>query len=300
MLGAARRRGRLPLTSESPRAGARQFAVNHLGHFVLTNQVMGNLGIADGAAPESAPRLRVVNLSSSAHYAGVTDSASLVRTGRAENRSYTRFGAYCDSKLANVLFTKELARRFGGRGVISAAVHPGIVNTKLIRNVVPGASAPSPGRPAAGFAVRRRLTRPASARTTLDNEPARAEWVMREKELHPGRDRTLAKLFGLRSPSEGAEGAVWLAGDADGDAIQGRYFNGPDDERVPAKAAQSPDLAARLWSASEVLAARALDRTPPEGSLEAALAATAAGDSIDMLVPSSGAANLARMLLTNF
>ena len=49
-----------------------------------------------------------------------------------------------------------------------------------------------------------------------------------------------------------------------------------------------------------MLAARALDRTPPEGSLEAALAATAAGDSIDMLVPSSGAANLARMLLTNF
>ena len=59
-------------------------------------------------------------------------------------------------------------------------------------------------------------------------------------------------------------------------------------------------LVAVVAGHQKVLAARALDRTPPEGSLEAALAAAAAGDSIDMLVPSSGAANLARMLLTNF
>ena len=238
-----------------------QFAVNHLGHFVLTNKIISSL--TDRAASMSVPRLRVVNLSSSAHYAGVTDAASLVRTGRAENRPYTRFGAYCDSKLANVLFTKELARRFGGR-VVSAAVHPGIVNTKLIRNVVP-------------------------------------EWVMEEKEAHPGRDRTLAKAFGLRSPSEGAEGAVWLASDnSDDDRIQGRYFNGPDDERVPARAAQSTELAMRLWAASEVLVARALGESAPRGSEDVALAETPAGDSIDMLAPSSGVANLGRMLLTNF
>uniref|UniRef100_A0A8C8ZBK6 NADP-retinol dehydrogenase n=1 Tax=Prolemur simus TaxID=1328070 RepID=A0A8C8ZBK6_PROSS len=95
--------------------------VNHLGHFLLTHLLVQRL-------KESAPA-RVVNLSSVAHHLGKICFHDL----HGEKR-YNRTFAYCHSKLANVLFTRELAKRLKGTGVTTYAVHPGIVNSELIRH----------------------------------------------------------------------------------------------------------------------------------------------------------------------
>ncbi|XP_057638946.1 retinol dehydrogenase 12 isoform X2 [Chionomys nivalis] len=97
------------------------FGVNHLGHFLLTYLLLGRL-------KESAPA-RVVNLSSVAHLGGKIRFHDL----QGEKR-YCRFFAYCHSKLANVLFTRELARRLQGTGVTAYAVHPGIVMSEIVRH----------------------------------------------------------------------------------------------------------------------------------------------------------------------
>lgn len=97
-----------------------QLGTNHLGHFLLTNLLLDRL-------KSSAPS-RIVNLSSLAHRYG-----SINRQDLNSERSYNQVTAYCQSKLANVLFTKELARRLEGTGVTTYAVHPGTVNTELLR-----------------------------------------------------------------------------------------------------------------------------------------------------------------------
>ncbi|MCA9550280.1 MAG: SDR family oxidoreductase [Myxococcales bacterium] len=91
------------------------FGINHLGHFLFTHLLMDRL----------APGVRVVNLSSEAHRMSKgLDFDDLMRT----RRSYQGMPVYADSKLANILFTRELARRLEGRGV-AHAVHPGVVRT---------------------------------------------------------------------------------------------------------------------------------------------------------------------------
>ncbi|XP_053720975.1 retinol dehydrogenase 13-like isoform X1 [Synchiropus splendidus] len=99
-----------------------QFGVNHLGHFLLTNLLLDKL-------KESAPS-RVINLSSLAHIVGKLDFDDL----NWEKKKFDTKQAYCQSKLANVLFTRELARRLEGSGVSVNALHPGIVATELGRH----------------------------------------------------------------------------------------------------------------------------------------------------------------------
>jgi NAD(P)-dependent dehydrogenase (short-subunit alcohol dehydrogenase family) len=97
-----------------------QFGTNHLGHFALTGRLLPALRRA------SAPR--VVTMSSVAHRVGRIDFDNL--DGR---RSYNAWRAYAQSKLANLLFVKELQRRSdaGARGLISAGAHPGSTRTNL-------------------------------------------------------------------------------------------------------------------------------------------------------------------------
>ncbi|MCC6525776.1 MAG: SDR family NAD(P)-dependent oxidoreductase [Polyangiaceae bacterium] len=94
-------------------------AVNHLAPFLLTHLLLGSAGQTIG---------RVVNVSSVAHQRGAVDpdDVGLVR------RSFEPYGHYAASKLANVLFTVELARRVRARGVAVNALHPGVVSTKLL------------------------------------------------------------------------------------------------------------------------------------------------------------------------
>jgi len=93
------------------------FALNHLGYFLLTHEVRGLL--------EKTPGARVVSTSSGAHRMGNFDLDDLVK----RERVYGGFQVYGDSKLANILFTRELARRLRPAGVLANCVHPGMVDT---------------------------------------------------------------------------------------------------------------------------------------------------------------------------
>jgi len=90
------------------------FGVNHLGHFLLTHLLLDRL-------PD---RARVVNVSSEAHRSSPgLDFEDLMRT----RRKYAGFPAYGDSKLANILFTRELFRRHPR--LVAHSLHPGVVRT---------------------------------------------------------------------------------------------------------------------------------------------------------------------------
>jgi NAD(P)-dependent dehydrogenase (short-subunit alcohol dehydrogenase family) len=94
------------------------FAVNHLGSFLLTNLL---LDLIVGSAPA-----RIVNVSSIGHYLGTMDFSDL-----GFEKGYTISAAYKRSKLGNMLFTRELARRLEDRGVTVNALHPGAVATGI-------------------------------------------------------------------------------------------------------------------------------------------------------------------------
>ncbi|XP_069576398.1 retinol dehydrogenase 12 [Brachyistius frenatus] len=100
-----------------------QLAVNHLGHFLLTNLLVPKL-------KSSAPS-RVVNVSSIAHRGGRLDFDDLFFN----RRPYSPLESYRQSKLANVLFSRELARRLRDSDVSSFSLHPGVIRTELGRHV---------------------------------------------------------------------------------------------------------------------------------------------------------------------
>jgi retinol dehydrogenase 14 len=100
------------------------FAVNHLAPFLLTNLLLDRLR-------ESAPA-RVVTTSSVAHMGGLIDLDDLQL-----EKGWRGMRAYSNSKLANVLFTRELARRLEGSGVVANCFHPGVIRTRLTRRANP-------------------------------------------------------------------------------------------------------------------------------------------------------------------
>ena len=96
------------------------FGTNHLGHFLLTNRVLPLL--------EATPGARIVNVSSASHYqAKGIDWEAL----RQPTKSVTGMAEYAVSKLANVLFTKELARRLPPAEVSAYALHPGVIASDI-------------------------------------------------------------------------------------------------------------------------------------------------------------------------
>ena len=101
------------------------FATNHLGHFLLTRLLCDRL---------EAGRGRIVNVSSRGHRRGDLRRASLedIARGRAWKNALQAYG---DSKLANILFTFESARRWSGRGITADAVHPGVLATDIWRKM---------------------------------------------------------------------------------------------------------------------------------------------------------------------
>jgi NAD(P)-dependent dehydrogenase (short-subunit alcohol dehydrogenase family) len=94
------------------------FATNHLGPFLLTNLLLERIGV-------SAPA-RIVNVSSTAHG---TARKGIPFDDLQSKRGYRTMRVYGQSKLANILFTLELARRLQGRGVTANSLHPGTVRT---------------------------------------------------------------------------------------------------------------------------------------------------------------------------
>jgi NAD(P)-dependent dehydrogenase (short-subunit alcohol dehydrogenase family) len=100
------------------------FAANHLGYFLLTNLLLDTLAA-------SAPA-RVVSVASEAHRGSKLDFDDL----QYEKRSYNSMGAYGASKLANIAWSAELARRVEGRGITANSLHPGVIASNF------GASGP--------------------------------------------------------------------------------------------------------------------------------------------------------------
>ena len=99
-----------------------QFGTNHLGHFAFTGLLLDRLLPVTGS--------RVVTVSSIGHRIGRIRFDDL-----RSDRSYSRMGAYGQSKLANLLFTYELQLRLTGTNTIAVAAHPGSSTSELTRNV---------------------------------------------------------------------------------------------------------------------------------------------------------------------
>jgi retinol dehydrogenase-14 len=171
------------------------FGVNHLGHFLLTTLLLDQLRA-------SAPA-RVVVVSSVAHRSA---RAGLDFDDLQAERAYSPVGAYNRSKLANLYFTWELARRLAGDGVTANALHPGFVGSRLGRDGDGGllgdmvmtlarpfaispargartsvylASSPAVAAVTGKYFVRCRERRP--ARVATDDDAARRLWAVSEE-----------------------------------------------------------------------------------------------------------------------
>ncbi|XP_074549345.1 retinol dehydrogenase 12, like [Halichoeres trimaculatus] len=99
-----------------------QIGVNHMGHFLLTYLLLDLI-------KKSAPA-RIINVSSLAHTWGSINLDDIN-----SEKSYDKRAAYSQSKLANVLFTRSLAKRLEDTGVTTYALHPGVVKTDLWRHL---------------------------------------------------------------------------------------------------------------------------------------------------------------------
>ncbi|HEY4125767.1 MAG TPA: SDR family NAD(P)-dependent oxidoreductase, partial [Rhizomicrobium sp.] len=92
------------------------FAMNHMAYFVVTNLLLGTL----------KPGARIVSTASDAH-----KGAKLNFDDLQSGKSYSGFAVYGKSKLANILFNRELARRIEGTGITANCLHPGFVATRF-------------------------------------------------------------------------------------------------------------------------------------------------------------------------
>jgi NAD(P)-dependent dehydrogenase (short-subunit alcohol dehydrogenase family) len=164
------------------------FGTNHVGHFLLTMLLAPSL--------RAAVRARIVNVSSQAHYAAKGIDFQAVRS---VTKTFTGLTEYAVSKLANVLFTRELARRMGPGGVHSYALHPGVVASDAWRRV------PWPIRP---LMKMRMISNEEGAKTTLHcatspevaDDSGRYYDACREKEPSPlAQDEKLAGALWQRS-----------------------------------------------------------------------------------------------------
>jgi len=173
------------------------FAVNHLAYFLLTQLLLDVL--------QAATPARVVNVAPAAHRKAWLDFDDLQG-----ERHYSGWRVYCRSKLANLLFTYELARRLAGTGVTANALHPGWVATgfganngwrgrllqlvarcfalgpeKGARTVVYLAASPEVAGTSGGYSVRGRPA--ASSAASHDQAAARRLWEVSEELTSGGR-----------------------------------------------------------------------------------------------------------------
>jgi NAD(P)-dependent dehydrogenase (short-subunit alcohol dehydrogenase family) len=180
-----------------------QFGTNHLGHFALTGLLMGIL--------EKGRDTRVVTLSSGAHRIGKIDFDDLQREQR-----YSRWRAYGQSKLSNLMFALELDRRLraSGSSVLSVAAHPGYAATNL----------------------------QAAAAPLMDRLIMKVGNLVVAQSAAMG---ALPTLYAATAPD--LEGGMFIGPDGMGEQ---RGYPRPV---APSEAATDEDVAARLWTVSEEL-----------------------------------------------
>ncbi len=185
-----------------------QFGTNHVGHFLLTCLLVPQL-LAD-------PPSRVINLSSGGHRGSdiVWDDVNF------ERREYDKFASYGQSKTANILFSVELDRRLGDRGVHAYAVHPGMIATELGRHM------------------------------SKDDFTQMAE---RAKRAPSG------GLPPRKTVEQGAATSVWAATAPELDDQGGTYLADAEVTEDHAPWARDPESAARLWTLSEQMVGQTFD-----------------------------------------
>jgi NAD(P)-dependent dehydrogenase (short-subunit alcohol dehydrogenase family) len=103
-----------------------QFGTNHLGHFLLTQTLLPAILKAGTGA-------RIVNVSSAGHAMTPPGGINFDDLLNQESKGVDNWQRYGASKLANILFTQELTKRYGSQGIYANAVHPGVVRTELLR-----------------------------------------------------------------------------------------------------------------------------------------------------------------------
>lgn len=157
------------------------FAINHLGHFLLTNLLIDNLKAA-GAA-------RIINVSSEAHRTGKINFEDIML----EN-NFTSFKAYSQAKLANILFTNELHLRYSNDNISSFSLHPGVVNTgfgddfaggfKLIMKMTrPLMRSPLKGAATSVYLAKTPSLEHFSGNYFKDNKPTKLNGIALDKEI---------------------------------------------------------------------------------------------------------------------
>jgi NAD(P)-dependent dehydrogenase (short-subunit alcohol dehydrogenase family) len=202
----------LPQRQETADGFEMQFGTNYLGHYALTARLLPLL--------RRGTRPRVVNLSSLAHRSGMINFSDLQSA-----RSYSPWRAYCQSKLAMLMFAIELQRRSdaAGWGLMSNAAHPGYARTDLISN--------GPGTERLLWQINK---------------------VLRPYISHSAADGALPTLFAATSPQ--AEPAGYYGPD---------WFYELKGPPVPARImpqARDATVAARLWEVSASLTGVSFDQ----------------------------------------
>ena len=205
-----------------------QFATNYLGAFALAGRLLPLLRAGTAS--------RVVTMSSLAAWIGPIDFDNLQG-----ERSYSAWRAYGQSKLADLLFARELDRRsrVAGWGVLAMSAHPGLTHTNL------GKSGPGHGEPSHLKAITKPLT-----------------------------DRLMRLPFASQQPEQGAGPALLAA--TSPSAIGGGFYGpsglleltgGPTAAKVP-RQARDMEAAARLWEVSERLTGVRYSGTPIDPGIE--------------------------------
>ena len=160
------------------------FGINHLAPFLLTNLLLGRL-------QNSAPS-RIVNVSSGAHTSGHIDLDDLQMS-----RRFDGWNAYCSSKLANALFTRELVRRLDSNLVTANFLHPGVIDTKLLHvNFSGGSSVESGAETPVHLALAPEVAG-VSGCYFVNRRPSPASTVVDDRHLAAALWRVSAELVGL-------------------------------------------------------------------------------------------------------
>jgi len=114
----------IPMARRTQDGFEAHLGINHLAHFLFTHLVLDSLRAAGGA--------RVVVLSSSAM--GMATLTPALEDLNWERRKFSGFRSYGDSKLMNLMFARELNKRYASEGIVANALHPGVIGTELARD----------------------------------------------------------------------------------------------------------------------------------------------------------------------
>lgn len=195
----------IPERQETKDGFEMHMGINHLGHFALTSHLASLLN--------KSPSARIVNVASQAYLF----SSDTIRTDwMFQNTQYAPWNAYGNSKLANILFTKELARRLKDKSnILTYSLHPGACRTELGRYIVDPSTIPKALLPLVGVAA-------------------------------------LPLMYLTKSSEEGAQTQIYLSASRDKKLLSqsGSFFDNSQETKLMGNLANDDVLAKQIWDES--------------------------------------------------